>query len=128
VLDERRLRSVAGPLIYAVSDCDGAMRYVGKWVSATPLYARWFRHDVVHHQTSSRTFYLRELDAGRGPLTVWPLSAPELRQLLPPHDGLSDTRLVENIEGLWIERWGSQLWNRQRPPYDNTFHDGDFWR
>lgn len=127
VLNERRLRGVAGPLIYAVTDCDGVLRYVGKWVSATPLFARWFRHDVVHHQTSSRTHYLRELDAGRSPLTVWSLSASELRHRIPAQHHMTDTQLIENLEGLWIRRWGGQLWNKQRPSVATGFSDGEYW-
>ncbi|MDM0025916.1 GIY-YIG nuclease family protein [Variovorax saccharolyticus] len=128
VLSEWRLRGVAGPLIYAVTDCDGVLRYVGKWVSATPLYARWFRHSLVHHQTSSRTFYLRELDAGRTPLTVWSLSASELRQRFLVQPNMTDTQLIENLEGLWIQRWGGQLWNKHRPPVAATFSDGEYWK
>lgn len=128
VIDDRRLRSLAGPLIYAVTDSAGAMRYVGKWVSTTPLYARWFRHDVVHHQTSSRTFYLSELDAGRAPLTVWSLSATELRHRIPAQPLMTDVQLIENLEGLWIQRWGPQLWNKQRPPVAPGFSDGDYWK
>lgn len=128
VLNEHRLRRISGPLIYGVTDCEGVLRYVGKWVTPTSLYARWFRHDTVHHQTSSRTFYLQELDAGRAPLTVWSASAAELRVLLPQLIAMNDTQLIENLEGLWVQRWGSQMWNKKRPPVAAGFHDGEYWR
>jgi hypothetical protein len=33
VLNDHRLRRIAGPLLYCVSDSGGVLRYVGKWVS-----------------------------------------------------------------------------------------------
>lgn len=128
--DFQRLHNVEGPLIYAVTDFKGVVRYFGKWVSETPLYARWFRHDHIHHQTSSRKQFISELDAGRGPLTVWSASARELRQLPLTSNSLrlSDRQLVENLEALWIIRWRAQLWNKACPPIIPEFSDGEYWR
>jgi hypothetical protein len=127
VLNESRLRRIAGPLLYVVSDSAGALRYVGKWVSPTPLYARWFRHENIHHQTSSRRHYLEEIDGGRTPLLVWSSSATELRGRVPTNQ-LDDRSLVEALEGLWIQRWRPQLWNKNRPAFPASFSDGEYWR
>lgn len=127
VVSEFRLRRVAGPLIYVVADHSGALRYVGKWVSETPLYARWFRHEHIHHQTSSRRHYIQELDSGRGPLVVWSASASELREKVPK-SLLADAAFVEAIEGLWITRWKQQLWNKNSVSYPIGFTDGEYWR
>ena len=127
IVDDHRLRRVAGPLLYCVSDQPGVLRYVGKWVTETPLYARWFRHGHVHHQTSSRRHYLDELDNGRHPLLVWSASASELRTRMPP-SSLSNYDLAEALEGLWIARWRSQLWNKNRPSFPAAFTDGEYWR
>ncbi len=127
ILDEYRLRRVAGPLLYCVADQSGVLRYVGKWVTETPLYARWFRHDHIHHQTSSRRHYLDELDNGRGPLVVWSASASELRPRIPSQS-LSNYDLAEALEGLWITRWRSQLWNKSLPSFPAAFTDGEYWR
>jgi hypothetical protein len=126
VLNDDRLRCVSGPLLYVVSDRGGVLRYVGKWVSQTPLYARWFRHDHIHHQTSSRRHYLEEIDGGRSPLLVWSSSAQELRQRVPT-TGLTDRALVEALEALWIARWRPQLWNKNVPTYPVGFSDGEYW-
>ena len=128
--DEHRLRRISGPLLYAVTDSKGFVRYIGKWVSETPLYARWFRHDHIHHQTSSRKKFLAELDAGRTPLTVWSASARELRQHRLPAESLclSDKALVENLEALWIFRWRSDLWNKSCPAISPDFSDGNYWK
>lgn len=128
--DEHRLRQVNGPLIYAVTDSCSVVRYIGKWVSKTPLYARWFRRNHIHHQTSSRKRFIAELDAGRTPLTVWSASAVEIREQPIPREtqNLSERRLVENLEGLWIARWRKQLWNIQEPLVAPEFFDGEYWR
>jgi hypothetical protein len=128
VLSEHRLHSVKGPLVYGVTDSVGVLRYVGKWVSKTPLYARWFRHEFLHHQSSSRAYYLIELDRGRGPLRVWSASVAELRPRLGSAGGRSDTELAEALEALWITRWKPQLWNRQTPTVPAGFTDGEYWR
>lgn len=83
VTDPRRWRELAGPLLYAVTDRQGVIRYVGKWESDTPLYNRWIRHDTIHHQERARNLYIRELDAGNGPLGVWSITVRELRNSLP---------------------------------------------
>ena len=127
VLNDNRLHRVAGPLVYCVEDHRGVLRYVGKWVSETPLYSRWFRHEHIHHQTSSRRYYLEELDAGRTPLIVWSASAHELRPRLPPSE-LGYYALAEALEGLWITRWRSQLWNKNRPAFPSGFTDGEYWK
>lgn len=116
-IDEIRLHRINGPLVYAVTDRGGTVRYIGKWVSQTPLYARWFRHNHIHHQTSSRKHYISELDAGRGPLTVWSAAADEIRRMpLPPGaEEYSDRELIEYLEALWINRWKTQLWNKAVP-------------
>jgi hypothetical protein len=128
VLDSARLHDVRGPLIYGVTDHRGDLRYVGKWVSLTPLYARWFRREHVHHQASSRGFYLDELDAGRGPLTVWSSSAVELRDRIALARGLTNVALVDAVEALWIRRWREQLWNRKLPAVPPGFSDGEYWK
>ena len=127
ILDDNRLRRVAGPLLYGVADHSGVLRYVGKWVSPTPLYARWFRHEHIHHQTSSRRHYLEELDQGRAPLVVWSASVRELRPRLPQSD-LSDYQLTEALEALWVSRWRSQLWNKNCPACPAGFTDGEYWK
>lgn len=128
--DEHRLRKIMGPLIYAVTDSEGVVRYFGKWVSQTPLYARWFRHDRIHHQTSSRKKFIEALDAGKSPLTVWSAAAGELRRLPMPKETseFDDQRFIENLEALWIQRWRSQLWNKQVPSLNPGFSDGNFWQ
>jgi len=128
--DPHRLHNIPGPLIYAVTDLDGLVRYIGKWVSETPLYARWFRHEHIHHQTSSRKRFIAELDAGRGPLTVWSASAQELRRFPLPSDTtrLSAKQFIENLEALWINRWRGQLWNKACPAGAAAFSDGEYWR
>ena len=83
VINEKRWKGVVGPLLYAVADHSGQVRYVGKWVTSTALNARWIRHKTIHHQESSRNIYLSELDAGRGPLSVWSISVNELKRKLP---------------------------------------------
>lgn len=128
VLNERRLRSIRGPLVYAVTEPGGELKYVGKWVSETPLYARWFRREHLHHQTSSRTHYLAELDAGRGPLRVWSASAAELRPFIGRAAERSDVALAAALEALWIQRWKAQLWNKQEPAVPPGFTDGEYWR
>ena len=127
VLCEHRLNRVVGPLLYAVEDHRGTLRYIGKWVSETSLYARWFRHEHIHHQTSSRRHYLEELDAGRGPLKVWSISCKELRPRIPAST-LTDYGLAEALEGLWIARWKPQLWNKKIPSFPSGFSDGEYWR
>jgi hypothetical protein len=114
--DERWLDREPGPTIYAVTDQSGTIRYVGKHEANTPLRSRWFRHGHIHHQQSSRTFYIAELDAGRGPLTLW--SAPVhtlLLRLSPAARSMSPKALVAELEAAWIARLRPQLWNKQRP-------------
>ncbi|NOQ50484.1 MAG: hypothetical protein GQ557_02305 [Mycoplasmataceae bacterium] len=128
--NEHRLRNIKGPLIYAVTDNSGIIRYVGKWVSDTPLYQRWFRRKHIHHQTSSRNIYISELDQGKKPLTVWSASAVELKKLPLPDATLtmSNRDLVQNLEALWIQRWKPQLWNKNHEPMVSGFTDGEYWK
>ena len=130
VVNEKRWKGIVGPLLYAVTDYSGQVRYVGKWVTSTALNARWIRHKTIHHQESSRNIYLAELDAGRGPIAVWSISVEELRQklpsivsVLPPKD------IAVGLEALWIQRWKGQLkWNTRIEPVPFGFGDGEYWR
>lgn len=128
--NEHRLRNIKGPLIYVVTDSEGILRYVGKWVSGTPLYQRWFRRMHLHHQTSSRNIFISELDNGKSPLIVWSASAIEIKKLPLPNlaINLSNRDLVENLEALWIKRWKMQLWNKSLEPMLPEFTDGDYWQ
>lgn len=130
VVNEKRWKGIVGPLLYAVADHSGQVRYVGKWVTSTALNARWIRHKTIHHQESSRNIYLAELDAGRGPLAVWSISVEELKQklpsivsVLPPKD------IAVGLEALWIQRWKDQLkWNTRVESVPLGFTDGEYWR
>jgi hypothetical protein len=129
VVNEHRWQTIAGPLLYAVCDRSGEIRYIGKWVTSTPLKARWLRHNTVHHQECARNLYIAELDAARGPLSVWSTSILELKSRLPKGvQGLPEKQLAADLEGLWIQRWKSQLsWNSKLEPVRPGFHDGDYW-
>jgi hypothetical protein len=110
--DEHRLKIVLGPSVYAVTDAQGIVRYFGRHLDETPVYSRWFRHGFIHHQRSSRTAYLVELDAERAPLTLWTSSVAELRTYLPEEcQHLCTIELAKNLEALWVNRWRQQ---RQR--------------
>jgi hypothetical protein len=114
--DEHRCRNIRGPLLYAITDRAGVVRYFGKWVSETPLDSRWYRHGHIHHQTTTRNRILEVLDAGDGPLHVWAASAKEMRATLPGAPAtLSDVDLIEGLEALAIGKWRGQLWNKQHP-------------
>src|SRR5688500_10988411 len=54
VTNDQRWSKIRGPLVYAVTDGYGVIRYIGKWVTATSLYCRWIRHKAIHHQESAR--------------------------------------------------------------------------
>lgn len=129
VISNHRWGKVNGPLLYAVTDQAGTIRYLGKWVSETALYSRWIRHDTVHHQESTRNIYLTELDAGRGPLSIWSISVREIRHLLPePTKLLSEKEIATGLEALWIKRWRLDLlWNNKDEPVPIGFKDGEFW-
>lgn len=130
VVNERRWKEVVGPLLYTVTDQQGHVRYVGKWVTNTPLNARWIRHKTIHHQESSRNIYLAELDAGRGPLAVWSISVDEIKRKLPSHISmLHSKQIAVGLEALWIQRWKNQFtWNTRGEPVPNGFLDGDYWK
>lgn len=130
VVDEKRWKGVVGPLLYAVTDHSGQVRYVGKWVTSTALNARWIRHKTIHHQESTRNIYLAELDAGRGPLAVWSISVDELKRKLPSNvSALHPKDIAVGLEALWIQRWKDQLkWNTRAEPIPMGFGDGDYWR
>jgi hypothetical protein len=122
--DEHRCRGVRGPLLYAITDNEGIVRYVGKWVSETPLDSRWYRRGHIHHQTTTRNHILEVLDAGDGPLNVWSASAKEIRAALSEAPAtLNDIDFVEGLEALAIRKWRDQLWNKRQPPplVDFTF-------
>jgi DNA polymerase-3 subunit epsilon len=129
VVNEKRWNGVGGPLLYVVTDHSGQIRYIGKWVSGTPLYARWIRHKTIHHQKSTRNVYLAELDAGRGPLAVWSVSVDELRGKLPTHISAQNSKdIATGLEAIWIERWKTQLlWNTKSEPVPPGFTDGEYW-
>jgi DNA polymerase-3 subunit epsilon len=129
VVNEKRWKSIPGPLLYAVSDNSGAVRYIGKWVTANAIYNRWIRHNTIHHQESSRNHYISELDKGNGPLSVWSVSIKELRPKLPSClQMLADKEIAEGLEGLWIDRCFPQLfWNERKELVPADFDDGNFW-
>ncbi len=129
VVDPSRWRELAGPLLYAVTDRLGVIRYVGKWESDTPLHSRWLRHDTIHHQERARNLYIRELDAGNGPLNVWSITVRELRGTLPREvAALSDKALAVALEAFWIRQGRAQLhWNKRDEPVPVGFHDGGLW-
>lgn len=130
VIHERRWKKVAGPLVYAVTDASGAIRYIGKWVSPTPLCSRWVRHDTIHHQERTRNLYIEDLDAGRGPIAVWSVSVAELLPRLPTHVRQRPLKeIAEGLEAVWIQRWKQKLdWNHRIEPVPPGFEDGEFWR
>ncbi|WP_210547059.1 DNA polymerase III subunit epsilon [Rhodoferax sp. PAMC 29310] len=129
VVNEMRWKGVVGPLLYAVADHAGQVRYLGKWVTSTALNARWIRHKTIHHQESTRNIYLSELDAGRGPLAVWSISVDELKRKLPSNvSALHPKDIAVGLEALWIQRWKDQLkWNTRTEPVPMGFGDGDYW-
>lgn len=130
VVNEKRWKGIAGPLVYVVTDHSGLIRYVGKWVTNTALNARWIRHKTIHHQESSRNIYLAELDAGRGPLAVWSISIDELKPKLPSIvSPMSQKDIAVGLEALWIQRWKDQLkWNSRIEPVPAGFSGGNYWR
>lgn len=130
VLNENRWNKIRGPLIYAVTDHQGIIRYVGKWVTATALQSRWLRHATIHHQEKARNIYIKELDEGRGPIAVWSISTAELKSRLPAiAQQMLDKDLAQALEALWINRWQKQLlWNSRPEPLTPGFDDGDFWQ
>lgn len=130
VINERRWKNINGPLVYAVTDHQGLIRYIGKWETATPLHSRWLRHKTIHHQERARNLYIAELDAGRGPLAVWSTSVAELRNRLPGVvHRMAASSLAAGLEALWIRRWKEQLhWNDRLEPLLDGFHDGEFWK
>jgi hypothetical protein len=129
VVNEQRWKKIAGPLVYAVTDSTGTIRYIGKWVTATALSSRWVRHKTIHHQERARNLYIRELDAGRGPLAVWSISVQELRSRLPANtQSLANDEIADALEALWLQRWRNQLsWNHRNEPVREGFDDGDYW-
>ena len=128
-VDEHRLRKLPGPSIYAVTDSGGVVRYIGKHENATPVGSRWYRHAFVHH-ASSRNHIISELDAGRGPLTLWSAAVAEIRRMTLPEAALAlgDIKLLKALEAHWINRWRSQLWNKRKEPEMPDFSDGEYWR
>ena len=130
VVHEKRWKGIVGPLVYAVTDHTGQIRYVGKWVTSTALNARWIRHKTIHHQESSRNIYLTELDAGRGPLAVWSISIEELKRKLPSNVSVMNPKdIAVGLEALWIQRWKEQFkWNTRAESVPAGFGDGDYWR
>jgi hypothetical protein len=130
VMSESRWKRIGGPLLYAVTDASGMVRYIGKWEGATALYSRWLRHDTIHHAERTRNEYILELDAGRGPLEVWSISVRELKAQLPEQfQAWDEVRLAANLEGLWIRYWKNQLlWNKRMELVEDGFTDGMFWK
>lgn len=130
VINERRWENINDPLVYAVTDHQGLIRYIGKWETATPLHSRWLRHQTIHHQERARNLYIAELDAGRGPLAVWSTSVAELKERLPGVvHRMAESSLAAGLEALWIRRWKEQLhWNERLEPLLDGFHDGEFWK
>ena len=129
VMNERRWKNVSGPLLYAVADCAGIIRYIGKWESETALHSRWLRHKTIHHQERARNLYIEVLDASQGPLSVWSISVRELKPRIPTEvHHLSDKEIAAGLEALWIKRGKSQLkWNNRNEPVPAGFHDGNIW-
>ena len=123
VVSQKRWEKIAGPLLYAVTDHAGVIRYIGKWVSQTALYSRWIRHNTIHHQESARNFYIKELDDGRGPLAVWSISIEEIRHQFP--EAIRDwpgKQLAEDLEAFLIRHGREQLiWNRKEESLTSAF-------
>ncbi len=130
VISPQRWEKIAGPLVYAVTEQSGTIRYLGKWVTPTPLRARWLRRKMIHHQERARNLYITELDAGRAPLSVWSISIAELRGRLPSStDTFSDVQVATGLEALWIRRWkNTLLWNNRMEPLIAGFDDGEYWK
>ena len=118
VVEEKAWNSVPGPLVYAVTDGQGVVRYIGKWVSNTPLRSRWIRHGFIHHHEATRNHYLREIESARARLTVWVVTAEELAGRLgfTAGDDLSSKQVAAHLELKLFDKWRSQLsWNHTRP-------------
>lgn len=128
-IDEHRLLKLPGPSLYAVTDSGGVVRYIGKHENTTPVGSRWYRRAFVHH-ASSRDHIILDLDAGRGPLTLWSAAVTEIRRLMLPDAAraLGDIQFLKAIEACWINRWRSQLWNKRAEPEMPGFSDGEYWR
>lgn len=129
IINERRWSKISGPLVYAVADNYGYIRYIGKWETESALYCRWIRHKTIHHQERARNFYIAELDAKRGPLSVWAVSISELKSRLPIHiQCLPEKLIAQGLEALWIQRWRNQLfWNNRNELVPAGFDDGSYW-
>lgn len=124
--DATRLRKVKGPCLYAVTDADGIVRYIGKHEGATPVGTRWYRRGYIHH-ASSRNHLIAELDAGRGPCVLWSAAVEELRYRLPSAFQHWDAvKLAQGMEAEWIARWRPQLWNHRHEPLVPGFTDNQY--
>ncbi len=119
------------PLVYAVTDDRGALKYIGSSNTQT-LQGRWTRPDsrsssterFVHHHKSSRDQYIKHLQSGGGPLRVYAASIQNLRPRLPDSlQSFSDKEIATNLEKLWIIHWQKQLWNKKKeqphPAFDS---------
>lgn len=114
VVNNARWSTIKGPLLYCVADRNGVIRYVGKWVTSTPLYARWIRHSTIHHHEQSRNLYLEQLDANLGPLSIWSVSIEELLPCLPADiKALPTKEIAMGLEALFVNNWKEQQlhWN-----------------
>lgn len=125
VINDHRWNSIEGPLLYAVADVDGLIKYVGKWVSTTPLQSRWVRHGTIHHHERTRNLYIGHLDAGFAPLSIWSVSIAELHPHLPTAIGdLSEKEIAMGLEALFIKTWQGQFdWNKTIPSVPFLFRE-----
>lgn len=124
--DATRLRKVKGPCVYAVTDSEGMVRYIGKHEGATPVGSRWYRRGHIHH-ASSRNHVIAELDAGRSPCLLWSAAVEVLRSCLPAAIQHWDSViLAQGLEAEWIARWRLQLWNHRSEPLVPGFTDGKY--
>lgn len=124
--DATRLRKVKGPCVYAVTDSEGIVRYIGKHAGATPVGSRWYRRCHIHH-ASSRNHVIAELDAGRGPCMLWSAAVDERRGQLPATaQHWAAATLAQGLEAEWIARWRPQLWNQRLEPAVAGFTDGHY--
>ena len=125
VHDDARWTRLSGPCVYCVFDSTGAIRYVGKHQATTPLRARWIRRSHLHHQETSRNYYLNHLDGGSGELAVYSVTAPEIWRSMPAtRSQTTHVGVVVALESLWIDRYFTLLWNGRREPLVPSFSDG----
>jgi hypothetical protein len=125
--NEYLFRRAEGPFIYAVTDADSLVRYIGKsW--ETHLYQRWIRPAPYIRHKESRNFIIGELAKNRELPALWSAQIASLKKLLPSAaQGLDHRTIAKGLEALWLDRWFEFLWNEKREALVDGFFDGDFW-